>query len=242
MRSRLLISGVLVLLLPWCMRVTDGIEVDVSYQPAATPAQIRTDLGYRVALDRALLVVGQVELIRCDNFVAELWRVFAPARAKAHVLEAPTSLGEPLVLDLMESVGGAEYAGTMKPPPGRYCGVRVVATPAGADAVGLTSKDQEMMANSVLVEGRVQREPADGVLLSTLIEGPLPLELSFEEPLGLDRPGVEYVTIQINHRTWFDGIDFAQLSSNEVQERVTDNVRASLSVVLPDREDDLQGP
>ena len=239
MRSRLLISGVLVLLLPKCMRVTDGIEVDVSYQPAATPAQIRTDLDYGVALDRALLVVGQVELIRCDSFAAELWRHFGPARARAHVLEAPTSLGEPLVLDLMESVGGAEYAGTMKPPPGRYCGVRVLATPAGADAAGLTSKDQEMVANTVLAEGRVEWAPANGAMLSTLIEGPLLLELFFEEPLVLDRPGVEYVNIQIDHRTWFDGIDFAVLSSNAVRERVTDNVRSSLAVVLPDREDGL---
>ena len=74
MKSRLLIAIALLSLasLPHCMRVTDGIEVDVAYQPEATPAQIRTDMGYRVALDRALIVVGEVELIRCDSFVMDL--------------------------------------------------------------------------------------------------------------------------------------------------------------------------
>ena len=47
--------------LPRCVQVSDGIEVDVAYQPEAMPAQIRTDIGYRVHLERALIAVGQVE-------------------------------------------------------------------------------------------------------------------------------------------------------------------------------------
>ena len=95
MRSRLVAILALssLAVLPRCVRMTDGIEVDVAYQPEATPTQIRTDLGYRVALDRALMAVGQVELVRCDNFVAELWGLFAPGQARAHVLDTPTSLG-----------------------------------------------------------------------------------------------------------------------------------------------------
>jgi len=219
-------------LLPRCVRVSDGIEVDVSYQPAATPAEIRTDLGYRVALDRALLVVGQIELIRCDNFVVDLVQLFTAGRARAHVLETPTRLGEPLVLDLLESVGIAEYAGTMKPPPGRYCGVRIVGMPADADAVGLTEKTEEMTRNTVLVQGRVE-----GTELTAFISGPLELELAFERPLVLERPGVEAVAIQIDQRRWFDGIDFAQLSSEAVQRMVTENVRSSLDAELTESED-----
>jgi hypothetical protein len=214
------------------MRVTDGIEVDVSYQPVATPSAIRTDLGYRVRLDRAFFVVGQIELRRCDNFVAELWGLFAPARARAHVLETPTSLGEPLILDLMESVGIPEYAGTMKPPPGRYCSVRLVAMPADSDAVGLTDKNSEMTQHSVLVEGRAQGDE----VVDASIEGPLEIEIELDEPLVLDRPTVEYIAIQIDHRRWFDGVDFAQLSTNAVQQRLIENVRSSLQAELPDWE------
>ena len=121
MRFRLAGSMALLcaIVLPQCMRVTDGIEVDVAYLAEPTPLEIRTDLGYRVRLDRALIAVGQVELVRCDDFVAELLGLFRAARARAHVLDTPTSLGEPLVLDLMEGAGTPEYAGTMKPPPGR---------------------------------------------------------------------------------------------------------------------------
>lgn len=237
MRFSFVVASLVIALLPQCMRVTEGIEVDVSYQPAATPAQIRTDLGYRVALNRALLVVGQIELIRCDNFVAELWQLFVPARAKAHVLETPTRLGEPLVLDLMESVGFAEYAGTMKPPPGRYCGVRVIATPADADAAGLTDKNQEMTSHSLLVEGRTVGDVNAETPFETRIEGPLELEIEFERPLVLDRPGVEPVAVRIDQRRWFDGIDFADLSPAEMQREVAENLRISLEVELVDWED-----
>lgn len=239
MRFRAAASCVLVALLPQCMRVTDGIEVDVSYQPVATPAQIRTDLGYRVQLDRALFVVGQIELIRCDNFVASLWGLFTPGRAKAHVLETPTSLGEPLVLDLMESVGAAQYAGTMKPPPGRYCGVRVVGMPADGDAIGLNEKNSEMRQHTVLVEGRITGAEVIESSLSALIAGPLELELGFVKPLVLDQPTLESLAVLIDHRRWFDGIDFAQLSTNAVQRMVMENIRSSLQAELAEWEDGL---
>lgn len=235
MKFRIALGCLLLAALPQCMRVTDGIEVDVSYQPVATPSEIRTDLGHRVRLDRAFFVVGQIELRRCDNFVAELWALFTPSRASAHVLETPTSLGEPLILDLMESVGMPEYAGTLKPPPGRYCSVRLVAMPADSDAAGLTDKNSEMTQHTVLVEGRV--DGVDGV--DTSIDGPIEIEIELDAPLVLDRPTVEVVAIRIDHRRWFDGIDFAQLSTNAVQQKVIENVRSSLQAELPDWEDGL---
>lgn len=233
MRSRLALGCLLLASLPQCMRVTDGIEVDVSYQPVATPSEIRTNLGYRVRLDRALLVVGQIELQRCDNFVADAWELFTVARARAHVLESPTSLGEPLILDLMESVGVPEYAGTMKPPPGRYCSARLIAMPADADAVGLTDKNSDMTEHTVRVTGRVESSE----IIDAAIDGPLEIEIELEEPMVLDSPGVEYLAIRIDHRRWFDGIDFARLSTNAVQQRLTENVRSSLQAELPDWED-----
>jgi len=239
MKSRLLIAMALLNLvsLVHCMRVTDGIEVDVAYQPEATPAQIRTDLGYRVALERALIVVGRVELIRCDNLVMELQDLFGPARARAHVLDTPTSLGVPLIIDLVESAGTPEFAGTMKPPPGRYCGIRVVGMPADEDAVGLSDENLDMMQHSVLVAGQVKdlTTGEETPLLARIWEV-LQYEMPFDRPLVFHDPVLESVSIQIDHRKWFDGIDFALQSPDAVQRQITENVRTSLQAVLPSSE------
>ena len=242
MRSKLPIAIALLsaLTLPHCASFTDGIEVDVAYQPESTPAQIRTDMGYRVALDRALLVVGKVELIRCDNFVADLWGLFTPSHAKAHAFDTPTSLGEPLVIDLMESAGTPEYAGTMKPPPGRYCGIRVLGMPADQDAVGLTDENLEMMQHSVLVTGRVvdTTNGAESRLVARIWEV-FDCEMRFDRPLVFDSPVLERVSIQIDHTSWFDGIDFALQSEEAVQQQITENLRSSLRAALPLQEDAL---
>jgi len=222
------------------MRVTDGIEVDVAYQPAATPAAVRTDMGYRVRLERAMIAVGRVELIRCDNFVLDLWQLVAPARAKAHEFSSPTSLGVPLVIDLMESAGVPLFAGTLRPPPGRYCGIRVIGMPADQDAQGLTHENLDMMENSVLIAGRVEdAEGNDQSALLARIWEILPCEMTFDRPLVFDSPVLESVAIQIDHTKWFDGIDFALEDSTAVQQEITENIRSSLRAVLPYAEDEL---
>jgi hypothetical protein len=237
MRSSLLITFALVVAvtLPHCMRVTEGIEVDVAYQPEATPAQIRTDMGYRVSLDRALIVVGKVELLRCDNFVADLWGLFSPARARAHVLDTPTSLGVPIVIDLMESAGTPEFAGTLKPPPGRYCGIRVLGMPADPDASGLTDENLEMMQHSALLAGQVVDTTSgeESPLLARIWEV-FDCEMHFDRPLVFDGPVLERVSIRIDHTSWFDGIDFALSSPDAVRRQITSNIRSSLQAVLAD--------
>ena len=242
MRSSLLLTVALlsVASLPHCMRVTDGIEVDVAYQPAATPAAVRTDAGYRVRLERALIVVGKVELLRCDNFVLDLWELVAPARAKAHEFSSPTSLGVPLVIDLMESAGVPLFAGTLRPPPGSYCGLRVLGMPADQDAEGLTDETLDMMQNSVLIAGQVEDESTgeETPLLARIWEV-LDCEMRFDRPLVFDSPVLESVSIQIDHTSWFNGIDFALQDSNAVQQQITENVRSSLQAVLPTAEADL---
>jgi hypothetical protein len=242
MRSSLVIVAALLSAasLPHCMRVTDGIEVDVAYQPAATPAQVRTDMGYRVHLERALIVMGQVELLRCDNFVLNLWEFVAPARARAHEFTSPTSLGVPLVIDLMETSGVPLFAGTLRPPPGEYCGIRVVGMPADQDAEGLTDANLDMMQHSVLIVGRVEDTASgDVVPLIAGIWEVLECEMLFDRPLVFDGPVLENVNVQIDHTKWFDGIDFALQSPDAVQQKITENVRSSLQVVLPLAEADL---
>jgi len=114
MRSEILTGAiVLALVFPHCVMVTDGIEVDVVYEAAAMPQAVLTDMGYRVKLDRALISLGRVELLECDNFVLQVWRLFVPGRAKAHEESTPTSLGVPMIIDLMESSGAVLFAGTL---------------------------------------------------------------------------------------------------------------------------------
>lgn len=99
-----------------CTRVTDGIEVDVAYETSQMPQAVRASETHRVWLDRALIVLGPIELVECDTFARALWTLFAPARAKAHARQAPTNLGAPFVIDLMEGVGPGLFAGTIRPP------------------------------------------------------------------------------------------------------------------------------
>ena len=240
MTSRLLVATALIAAtsLPHCMRVTKGIEVDVAYQPEATPAAIRTDMGYRVRLDRAFIVVGRVELVRCDNFVLDLWNLVAPSRASAHELTSPTSLGVPLVLDLMESAGTPQLAGTLRPPPGSYCSIRITGMPADEDAEGLHEQNLEMMNHTVLVTGQVE-DTTNGEVAPLLagIWEVLDCEMALGRPLELGSPTLERVAIQIDHTHWFDGIDFALQDSNAVHQQITENVRSSLRAVLPYAED-----
>ncbi|NND29473.1 MAG: hypothetical protein HKN97_12855 [Myxococcales bacterium] len=220
--------------------MTEGIELDVAYQPAATPAAVRTDLGYRVRLERAIIAFGRVELVRCDNFVLDPWKLVTAARAKAHEFSSPTSLGVPLVIDLMESAGVPLFAGTLRPPPGRYCGIRVTGMPADQDAEGLTDENLDMTENSVLIAGRVEDESGQATsALVAKISDVLPCEMRFDQPLVFEGPVLESVSIQIDHTKWFDGIDFALQESTTVQQQITENVRSSLQAVLPIEEDGL---
>jgi hypothetical protein len=240
MTSRLLLIALFsAAVLPRCVRVTDGIEVDVAYQPEATPAQIQTDMGYGVRLSRAMVALGKVELLRCDNFVLDLWSLVAPARARAHEFETPTSLGVPVVIDLVESAGTPMYAGTLRPPPGKYCGIRVLGMPADQDAEGLTDQTRDMMEHSVLVSGVIELSDGSQSDIRAGILDVLDCEMSFDRPLQLGGPVLESVAIEIDHRRWFDGIDFALDSESAVQERITENVRSSFRAILPSVEDQL---
>jgi hypothetical protein len=140
----------------------------------------------------------------------------------------------------MESAGVPLFAGTLRPPPGRYCGIRVIVMPADQDAEGLTDENLEMLQHSVLIAGRVEDESTgDEIPLLARIWEVLQCEMLFDRPLVFDRPVLESVSIQIDHTKWFDGIDFALQDEAAVQQQITENVRSSLQAVLPDTEADL---
>ena len=231
MRSEVLVGAiVLALVLPHCMALTDGIEVDVTYQAPATPQAVQTDMGYRVKLDRALIALGRVELLECDNFARQLWGLFVPGRARAHEESTPTSLGVPVIIDLMESSGAVLFAGTLRPPPGRYCGIRVVGAPADADAIGSTPERADMLENAVVLEGVVEHSETGGeVPLRARIAEAIASDMLFDEPLVFDGPRSVSVSVQIDHIRWFDGIDFASSGEAAMQQRLTENIKSSLA-------------
>ena len=231
MRSEIFVGAIVfMLVLPHCMMVTDGIEVDVAYQAAPTPQAVQTDMGYRVKLDRALISLGRVELLKCDNFALQLWGLFVPGRARAHEESTPTSLGVPMIIDLMETSGAVLFAGTLRPPPGRYCGIRVIGAPADADAIGSTPERAEMQESSVLLEGVVENSATgDEEPLRVQITQLIACEMLFDEPLVFDSPRSVSVSVQIDHVRWFDGIDFALLAGAAVQQRLTENIQSSLA-------------
>lgn len=217
-----------------CTRTTEGIEIDVAYETPPTPQAVRTDMDYRVWLDRALITLGPVTLIKCDNFVRVLGRLFTAARAKAHTPNTPTSLGIPLVLDLLESGGIGFVVGTIRPPPGRYCGLRVIGAPADEDAVGLKD-NTEMLERAVFLQGEIEdTQTLVRTPFEVSIREPLVCELRFTEPLIFDSPEAVNVSVRIDHMRWFDGIDFALLLPGDaegaaVQRRVAENIRSSMA-------------
>jgi len=60
----------------------------------------------------------------------------------------------------------------------------------------------------------------------------LECEMLFDRPLIFDGPVLESVSIQIDQRRWFDGIDFASQDSAAVHQQITENVRSSLKAAL----------
>ncbi|MEM7436747.1 MAG: hypothetical protein AAF436_16455 [Myxococcota bacterium] len=234
MRSRLAAPAVLLTLLLTfgCTRTTEGIEVDIAYETPATPQAVRSDADTRIWLDRALIAMGPVELVECDNFARVLGRFFTASRAKAHAPETPTQLGTPFVLDLLEGTGFSFVVGTLRPPPGRYCSLRVVGTPADSDAVGLKN-NAEMLDHSVVLSGEAEdTNTLERTPFLLQLRAPVVRELRFDEPLVLDRPTTVNISVRIDHMRWFDGIDFAQFAQPEgaaVQQKLTTNIESSMA-------------
>ena len=112
--------------------------------------------------------------------------------------------------------------------------------PADEDTEGLTAETLDMMEHSVLISGQIEDESTgeETVLLARIWEI-LECEMLFDRPLVFEGPVLESVSIQIDQRTWFDGIDFALQGSAAVHQRITENVRSSLRAALSNWGDDL---
>jgi hypothetical protein len=98
-----------------------------------------------------VVVVSEVELLPCQPGIAERLQQFLIPQAFAHTSSSPTLLGTPHVLDVraLQSV----VIGTLEPPPGEYCGLRVFISAADDDAVGLDLHPWMLNRSVALVRG-----------------------------------------------------------------------------------------
>src|SRR4051794_9710009 len=184
---------------------------------------LKNEHGYVVELDRGYLVTATVELEPCDGLAtgrARWWQVVSRAlswegTAWAHEHGSPTRLGAPFVQPLVGG-GAAGVLGTFRPPPGRYCRVRVGLGPADADAEGLPA-DVRLVGKTFFLGGRY-RLPDGGPRPFTVdsaaaleVELPLgPLVLSDESPRR------RTLSLGMTAAHWLDGLDLVAMPADEV--------------------------
>ena len=124
--------------------------------------------------------------------------------------------------------GGTLALGTLPPPPGRYCGVRLALAPADGDAMGLP--DTSMEGLSIRLEGFFQmpgQEPTPlGVSTTMAASAPASLALT----LGDDGQRSATLTVRLSGEHWLDGIDLATASADELSQAVVKAVAGSLTV------------
>lgn len=127
-RRTVFTAAVLALLVTHCAWQRDGVGATVAFV-SDDPEGARRVLdaaGHEHTLERVLLSVARVSLVRCpgDTAPAPLTALLGPSHARAHDLDE-AGLG-PLEIDLVAD--GIVFAGRLAPLPGRYCDVRLAVT------------------------------------------------------------------------------------------------------------------
>lgn len=215
--SGLLVFALAFLGLGRCGGYEPGIEVSMALRAAPSTLAFRTDMGFEVRLEEAVLWIDSLELLPCDTVARRLPSgiFFAIPRAFAHVDEEPTASKTVPLLDALHSGGLSVEAATLRPPPGRYCGLGVVLKDAAVDAeaVGLH------------LRGSARRDGSDHGFSVLTTASKQTAEVPFEEPLELsaDRRTAA-LTLVVDQRRWLDGIDFETLPEEDQRSRVMQNV------------------
>ena len=212
-----------------------GIEVQVALQAAPSTLAFQTDLGFEIRLEEAVLSIASLELIPCaaGTQVTFLERLLprGPSTAWAHIDEQPTASDAVLPLDALHSGGLAVVAAILRPPPGRYCELRVsLAANDVPAAPPPSSTAEEAPANGLRMRGTARRDGSDYAFsvdagADRSVRAPLSevLDLSADRLNGA-------ITLFVDQRRWLDGIDFAHATDRDRHARVVDNVLSGLTV------------
>lgn len=204
-----------------CGGYEPGIEVQVALQAAPSTLSFESDLGFAISLEEAVLAIDSLELIACSPSASAATLEFLSMRsAYAHVEERPTASDTVTPLDALHSGGLAVVATVLRPPPGRYCSMRVVlkGTERTSEAVGLR------------VRGTARRAGTDhGFDMAAY--GGRSVEAPLSETLVLSATNLTAaVTLVADQRRWLDGINFERDASEEDRRaRVVENALGGLT-------------
>ena len=139
-----------------CIIREDGTAVELTAggtDASLARAELITDLGYDVALEKLYVVLGGVELVPCAAAEhASIFRMLVgPSIAHAHGIDSSTAWHAAVAL--APTVGaGTNAVATLHPPATDYCSVRLTLA-AADDSVAWTAPDPELVGRSLLVQG-----------------------------------------------------------------------------------------
>ena len=177
----------------------EGIRVGIQAQANTLPTSYTTVNG-DVALVDSYVVVQTAELVACPSVTTMLLKALNPLpSAMAHVETSPTLLGVPVVM----TVAGEQAhtrVGSLQPPPGEYCGIRLNVGPADEDAVGLPSDD--LIGRSIFVNGT----DAAGAAFSYGSAATDSVQVDFSSRIVLDEDR-RVATINLSVIPSFDSVD-----------------------------------
>lgn len=220
--------------LPACgVRVDEsGIRAAVLYELLAPSEPIATDMGDLVTIEAAELRVRSVELMRCreeplrdvgdaddgsdgDDRSAFLhWSMLSTARA--HTEDTPTRLGVPVTVEV--EGGGPASPGVLRPPPGEYCGIRLM----------LGASDEAPRDSAARIAGRYL---AGETMVDFVRSTPLTNTVEIDMPrLVLDsaRDAVE-IWLTADSARWLDSMALTEVSSDD-RVLLAEQVAASIDV------------
>lgn len=128
----------------------------------AVPREVTLQGGAQIRLEALVLVTSAVELHRCaptNELSRSIFEILLP-QAHAHVPSSATRQGTPYVEDLLSPPGAARMVGGIAPPPGDYCELHVILTPADDDAINLTSVlPEEIEDHTAMARGSWRSAP-----------------------------------------------------------------------------------
>lgn len=216
--------------------VEGGIAVDlfISHAPQGpvtvsdTARAFTTAEGLPVRLVGAWVTVYGMELLPCPES-------FATASRPSHGETSPTRLGNPLIEDALGPDDAPWLAGTLEPPPGRWCTLRVVLEPADVDAQGLPG-EVELVGHTAWIEGQIEGDGSgsgpfsfgtDGVRWVDLPLGDGGMELSEDDPLAT-------VDVRFAYDRFLDGVTPPPLgeASGAEADSLMSAVAAALSLTV----------
>lgn len=217
LRSGLLVYAAALVSSVQCAGFEEGIVVELAvvHHATTTGPSFTTDLGYQVALTEARVAVAQLDLVRCDGHAS---RGFVAAAYAHDTRVPPTRLVLAHVEDMLGPDGVLTPLGALRPPPGAYCGLRVLLAPVDD-------------AGDTLVVRGVFRGPGDAADTPFEIRTARAIETGVMFPrvleLAADARDAE-VVLELHYEEWLNGVELRALQPAELESAVVANLRLSL--------------